>query len=112
MPDVIVMPDGRTRTIFDEMAIVTLVREYAGDEIAEAVRQWKDIKDNTEYETEYRAQTDLDNYEAQLEHLQRFLDDIRTDIYSIIHCVEAPRINKNKVIKHLRDCVKSIENEY
>ncbi len=83
------------------------VREYAGSEVADIVQEWKRIAENTEYETEYRANTDLEAYEADLEHLHRMMHDWVDELGEICEDVQAPRIQK----KALQQRIEKLSNE-
>ena len=68
MPDTLVTPDGKMHTILGSTTLESIVREYAGDQAADMVREL----------------TDLGVYEQSLEHRHRMAQDWSDALQSII----------------------------
>lgn len=67
MVETITTPDGKFHTLLGSTTLESIVREYAGDDAANAVRE---LVEHDIYE-EARVDTDLGAYEASLEHWRR-----------------------------------------
>lgn len=71
MADILYTKDGKSHVLLGSTTLESIVREYAGDDAANAVRE---LVERNAYE-EARAETDLGAYEASLEHWRRTAQD-------------------------------------
>ena len=79
MADTLYTPDGRVHTLLSAHALADIIRDYAGDEAAEAVAQ---LLDRDAYQ-EARAHSDLEGYETELEALRDAVGDWVTELLDI-----------------------------
>ena len=79
MPDTLITPDGRLHTLLGSTTLESIVREYAGSQVADAVRA---LAERDAYE-EARAETDLGAYEQSLEHWHRMAQDWADELEAI-----------------------------
>lgn len=71
MVKTITTKDGKFHTLLGSTTLESIVREYAGDDVADEVRL---LVERDVYE-EYRVETDLGAFEASLEHWRRTAQD-------------------------------------
>lgn len=106
MPDTIITPDGRMHTLLGSTTLEGIVREYAGGQAADMVRE---LTERNAYE-EARAETDLGIYEQSLEHWHRMAQDWVDELGSIIQRL-AGRMTKADASLRLMALKTSIEEE-
>lgn len=80
MVETMTTPDGKFHTLLGGTTLETIVREYAGDDAANAVRE---LVEHDIYE-EARVHTDLGAYEARLEHWRREAQDWVDQLNSVL----------------------------
>ena len=106
MADTIITPDGRMHTLLGSTTLESIIREYAGDQAADAVQK---LVDRNVYE-EARAETDLGIYEQSLEHWHRMAQDWVDELADIIQQL-AGRMTKTDASLQLMALKTSIEEE-
>ena len=106
MPDTIITPDGRMHTLLGGTTLESVIREYAGDQAADMVRE---LTERNAYE-EARAETDLGVYEQSLEHWHRMAQDWVDELEDIIQQL-AGRTTKADASLQLMALKTSIEEE-
>lgn len=87
MPEIWTTPDGKNTVIFSDRDRLDLIRGRAGPE---AERWARELAVCDAYE-EFRASSDMDNYEAALESATRTLQDIVDDLGVIVKQLLSPR---------------------
>lgn len=80
MPDTIITPDGQMHTLLGSTTLESIIREYAGGQAADMVRE---LTERNAYE-DARAETDLGAYEQSLEHWRRMARDWADDLKNVI----------------------------
>ena len=101
-------PDGKLHTLLGSVTLAAIVREYAGEEAAQMVEELEEAAD----ETLARVDTDLDSYEASLEHWQRMGQDWLDTIDGALRRAEAsPRSAKKVLTEAMEDLRHRINGE-
>ena len=106
MADTLITPDGRLHTLLGSTTLESVVRDYAGDEVADMVRA---LAQRNAYE-EARAETDLGAYEASLEHWHRMAQDWADELGDLIQHL-AGRVTRAELSLQLMALKNRIEEE-
>ena len=106
MADTLITPDGRLHTLLGSTTLESVVRDYAGDEVADRVRA---LAQRNAYE-EARAETDLGAYEASLEHWRRMAQDWADELGDLIQHL-AGRVTRAELSLRLMALKNSVEEE-
>ena len=106
MADTLITPDGRLHTLLGSTTLESVVRDYAGDEVADRVRA---LAQRNAYE-EARAETDLGAYEASLEHWRRMAQDWADELGDLIQHL-AGRVTRAELSLRLMALKSSVEEE-
>lgn len=108
MPDTIITPDGRMHTLLGSTTVESIIREYAGEELA---RAYETLLARDAY-AEAQANTDLGVYEAELDHWRRMAADWVCDLQDLIHqLASAHGITKAGAVSKLEQLRRQIEEE-
>lgn len=109
MADTLYTSDGKMHVLLGSTTLVSLIREYMGDDAANAVAE---LEKNDAYER-VRADSDMDAYEASLDHLHRQASSWVEQIDHVVrHALMEPRkYPRAKLISLAQDLRKSINKE-
>lgn len=97
--------DGKMHVLLGSTTLESIVREYAGDEAADAVRY---LVEHDTYE-EARADSDLDSYEASLDRWRSVAQDWIGEIAVTLRNSE--KYTKVQLLVALRKLKENISNE-
>jgi len=110
-PCVVTLSDGKNHTLFKFRDFLELVDDKMGME----ARKWLEERvEGLEEAADYTAQsvdTDLSGYEADLDSNRDAFEDIQTQAAAIMEVMQAPRINRQKIIHAIRAIGKIIDNQ-
>ena len=109
MADTLYTSDGKMHVLLGATTLVNLIREYMGDEAADAVAE---LEKQDAYERA-RAESDLASYEASLDHLHRQAGDWVESVDQLLKsAAESPRqYPRTKLLDALQDLRNSINSE-
>lgn len=104
MADTVYTPDGRVHVLLGSISPASIIREYAGDEVADWVGSRLDYMERKEM-------SDLAAYEADLDHLHRMMRDWVEELQSISILCENTRVRKASIRQKIINLKADIANE-
>jgi len=108
MPETIYTPDGKLHTLLGSTTLASIVQEYAGDEAGKQV----EALESGARVAEYLLDSDLQSYEASLEHWHTQVQDWKDFIDKTLKKAdETPRSAKKTMADALRTLSRWIHNE-
>ena len=94
--------NGKVTSIMDDRDIIYAAEEHMGWEFAKVLSERLDRAGAEEIQAKERAKSDLESYEADLDHLHRMMVDLQEEIETWRGLIEG-RINKDKLRKALKE---------
>lgn len=110
MPQVIMVRD-KPETIFTARDFEYLVEKHMGYEAAKYFRAYAEEADEEVRSAKAGENTDLRNYEASLESNHRAFQDIQEEVQSFETILNAPRLNRLKMMKAVQNIKTIISNQ-
>lgn len=107
MAKTIITKDGKCHVLVGNTTLESVVREYAGDEPADLVKQA--LERNVR--AEYKAQTDLGAYEEELNTLHGYMRDWVEELRRIAFLCGDRKVTKATLRDSVLSIISSIENE-
>lgn len=106
MPDMVQTPDGRRHYLVSSLTLSELVRQYAGDEVAELVRR---LETRNAYE-ETAANNDAAVYEEELNELTLSCHIWADELETIAALAAKKNVTKAMLAAAIRGTAKNINN--
>lgn len=106
MPDMVQTPDGRLHYLIGSLTLSELVRQYAGDEVAELVRRLE-VRDAY---AETVANNDAEVYEEELSALTLSCHIWADELETIAALAEKKNVTKAMLATAIRGTAKNINN--
>ena len=104
--------DGKYELVMNKHDALELIRQKLGDEFCDVVV--KELQDEVREEAEEKAaknlDSDLEYYERQLEGYQDDARDIRRWLDNVWELLDEKRLNKEKLIRYLKEVDKLAGN--
>lgn len=104
MAETIYTKDGKCHTLLGSTTPVSIIRDYCGDDVANRVERKLDRENRKE-------QSDLGEYEADLEHLHRLLSDWSDELEHLCYLCEKRKFTKADIAEGIRCVIYEIQNE-
>lgn len=110
-PVVVSLKDGSHHTLFEFRHFLELVDQAMGFDAAKWLEAHVKRLEDAADETTAKVDSDLSSYEASLESNTRAFQDIQEAAARIMEQMQAPRINREKIIGSVREIGQIINNQ-
>lgn len=107
MAETLFLPDGSNEVLLSDGDFQRLVYEKLGREAEQKIIE---LIEKADY-TNQSIDTDLRSYESSLESNKECFDDLLDDIRRMADLLEAPRLDKSRILKLLGTMQKQINNQ-
>lgn len=110
-PVVVSLKDGSNHTLFKFRDFLELVDQAMGMDAAKWLETYVGQCEEAADYTTQKVESDLTNYEASLESNTTAFQEIQEQAAAIMEVLQAPRINRQKIIGSVREIGKIINNQ-